>query len=120
MDKKMIGIDIVSIERIEKLHNKWGDKYLKRFLKNKEIDLVKRAASIAGFWAAKEAASKALGTGIGKECNFYDIKLNKLKSGQPTIKYSKKILKKYKIKSSHLTISHDNGLAVAVVVNTYK
>ena len=116
----MIGIDIVSIERIEKLYTKWGEKALEKFLNPKEIKLVKKPASIAGFWAAKEAASKAIGTGIGKGCSFYDIKLDKLPSGQPIIKYSKKIRKKYKIKSSHLTISHDSGMAVAVVVNTYK
>jgi holo-[acyl-carrier protein] synthase len=116
----MIGIDLVNIARIEKLYNKWGEKALQKFLSPKEIKIVKNPSSMAGFWAAKEAASKALGTGIGKECSFYDIKINKLSTGQPTLKYSKKIQKKYKIKASHLTISHDSGMAVAVVVNQYK
>jgi holo-[acyl-carrier protein] synthase len=116
----MIGIDIVSIDRIEKLYVKWGERALIKFLSKKEIKLVKKPASIAGFWAAKEAASKALGTGIGKECSFYDIKLDKLSSGQPTIRYKKKIQKKFNIKSSYLSITHDNGMAVAVVVNQYK
>ena len=116
----MVGIDLVSINRIEKLIEKWGDKALLKFLSQKEIKLVKNPASVAGFWAAKEAASKALGTGIGKECSFLDIKLNKLSSGQPTIEYSKKIRKKFKIKQSSLSITHDHGMAIAVVVNIYK
>lgn len=117
----MIGIDIVSIKRIEQLYNKWGEKLLIKFLSPKEIILVKNnPASIAGFWAAKEAASKAIGTGIGKKCSFYDIKLKKLSSGQPIIKYAKKIQKKFNIKTSHLSISHDKGMAVAVVFNQYK
>lgn len=113
----MIGIDIVSISRIERLYLKWGEKALFKFLSPKEAILVKKnPASIAGFWAAKEAASKALGTGIGKECSFHDIKIKKLPSGQPILKYKKHIRKKYKIKDSHLSITHDGGFAVAVVV----
>ena len=114
----MIGIDITVISRIGNLINKFGAKALKRFLTNKEIALVKTPASYAGFWAAKEAASKAIGTGIGKHCSFYDIKITKSKSGQPLLKYKKKIRKKFNIKNSSLSITHDGGFAIAVVVNS--
>ena len=113
----MIGIDITSIERIAKMYEKFGEKAYERFLDNDEILLVKRVETAAGFWAAKEAASKAIGTGIGKECSFHDIKIKKSKSGAPKIKYSKAIRKKYKINKSSLSITHDQGLAIAVVVN---
>ena len=116
----MIGIDITVISRIEKLINKWGEKSLKRFLSSKEIALGKSTSTYAGFWAAKEAASKAIGTGIGKSCTFHDIKIKKLKSGQPVLKYKKKIRKKYNIKSTSLSITHDGGFAIAVVVNSLK
>lgn len=111
----MIGIDIVSINRIEKMIERFGDKALRRFLNEKEIALVKKASTAAGFWAAKEAASKALGTGIGTECGFHDIKISKTDKNAPIIKYKKKIRKKYKIKESVLSISHDSGFAIAVV-----
>ncbi len=114
----MIGIDIVVISRIEKLINKFGTKALKRFLSDKEIALVKSTASYAGFWASKEAASKAIGTGIGKECSFHDIKIKKSKSGQPLLKYKKKIRRKFNIKKSALSITHDGCFAIAVVVNS--
>ena len=114
----MIGIDITHIDRIEKLHTKFGQKALKRFLSPKEIKLGKnKIATYAGFWAAKEAASKAIGTGIGKACGFYDIKIKKFPTGQPTIKYKKHIRKKFNIKKSHLSITHDGNIAIAVVVN---
>ena len=120
MGLKMIGIDIASIQRIEKMYEKFGEKAYKRFLNEDEIALVKSSNTAAGFWAAKEAASKALGTGIGKECSFHDIKIKKNKLGAPKLKYKKEIRKKFKIKKSHLSITHDQGLAIAVVYNIKK
>lgn len=111
----MIGIDIVTISRIQKMYDKFGIKAYERFLSSKEIALVKSSSSAAGFWAAKEAASKAIGTGIGKECGFHDIKISKTKLGAPKIKYSKAVQKKFKIKRSYLSITHDGGFAIAVV-----
>ena len=116
----MVGIDIVSISRIEKMIEKFGEKALKRFLNEKEIQLIKRPSTAAGFWAAKEAASKALGTGIGKECSFHDIKISKTSKNAPILKYKKKIRKKFHIKNTKISISHDAGFAIAVVHNTIK
>ena len=116
----MIGIDITVISRIEKMIDRFGQKALNKFLSKKEIKLTNSVASYAGFWAAKEAASKAIGTGIGKHCSFKDIKIKKEKSGQPKLIYKKSIKKRYNIKSSHLSITHDGGFAIAVVVNTIK
>jgi len=112
----MIGIDIAVISRIEKSYNRFGKRYLKKFLTKKEIKLIKNSSTLAGFWAAKEAASKAIGTGIGKECSFLDIKISKTKANAPKIKYSKRLRKKYNIKKSYLSITHDGGFAIAVVV----
>lgn len=116
----MIGIDIVSIDRIKRMYERFGQKAYERFLNEKEIALIKRPETAAGFWAAKEAASKAIGTGIGKQCSFYDIKIKKNKDGAPKIKYSKEIRKKFKIKESYLSITHDRGVAIAVVHNIKK
>ena len=114
----MIGVDIVVISRIEKMIEKFGDKALAKFLRPKEIALVKSSSTAAGFWAAKEAASKAIGTGIGKQCSFKDIKISKDENGAPKLKYKKHIRKKFKIQNSKLSISHDGGFAIAVVVST--
>jgi len=114
----MVGIDIAIIARIQKMIDRFGDKALEKYLTKKEIRLVTSVSTATGFWAAKEAASKAIGTGIGKECSFFDIKISKTQKGQPQIKYKKYIRKKYDIKESSLSITHDGGFAIAVVVNT--
>lgn len=117
----MVGIDITLIDRIEKMYNRFGDKGLSRFLSEKEIKQANgKVKSFAGYWAAKEAASKAIGTGISKDCGFHDIKIKKLPSGQPSIKYKKHIRKRFNIANSHLSITHDGNIAIAVVVNEIK
>ena len=99
----MIGIDITSINRIEKMYEKFGIKAYEKFLNPKEIELIKNCETAAGFWAAKEAASKAIGTGIGAVCGFHDIKISKGKLGNPKIKYKKKIRENYLKKNSCLS-----------------
>ena len=116
----MIGVDIVVISRIEKLIQKFGTKALKRFLTDDEIMLVKSSSTAAGFWALKEAASKAIGTGIGKKCTFNDMVITKTKKNAPKLKYSKKIRKKYNIKNTSVSVTHDGGFAIAVVTNSMK
>ena len=116
----MIGIDITSVDRIKKMYEKFGERAYQKFLNPKEIELVKKPETAAGFWAAKEAASKAIGTGIGASCGFHDIKISKGKLGNPKIKYKKKVRKAFGIKDSHLSITHDSGFAIAVVVNVLK
>ena len=116
----MIGIDITSVDRIKRMYEKFGIRAYEKFLNPKEIELVKKPETAAGFWAAKEAASKAIGTGIGVSCGFHDIKISKGKLGNPKIKYKKKVREKFNIKKSHLSITHDAGYAIAVVVNVFK
>lgn len=110
----MIGIDIVSIERFEKFLRKFPDKALQRFLAPDEISLVKTSQSAAGLFAAKEAISKALGTGISKECSFKDIKIHKDTKNAPYFTLTKSIIEKYNITACALSITHDGGFAIAV------
>lgn len=111
----MVGVDLVSIARIESLHKKFGQKGLRRFLSQKEIELSSlKPQTLAGFWAAKEAISKALKTGIGKELGFLDIKIKKDPANAPYFKLSKTAAKKFNIKESSLSITHDNGFAIAI------
>lgn len=116
----MIGIDITSIDRIKKLHEKFENKFYEKFLSQEEIQLVKKPQTAAGFWAAKEAASKAIGTGIGSKCSFYDIKITKDELNAPRIKYKKSIRKAFRIKRTSVSITHDGGFAIAVVINELK
>lgn len=118
-----IGTDIVSIERIQNsLKNK---NFLKRIFNKKEILKCKKIKNstncFAKRFAAKEAFSKALGTGISNGINFNEIIILNKKSGKPYINVigqTKKILnKKLKKKKSKisLSLSDENKYAVAFV-----
>jgi len=111
----MIGIDLVKIERIERMMERFGKKALARFLSEEEIKLIKKPSRAAGFWAAKEAASKAFQTGIGSECGFLDIQLSLSPKGAPLIDFSEKIHQNFPHRSASLSITHDAGFAIAVV-----
>ena len=106
-----IGIDIVNIERIEKLIEKFELKKLK-FL-NKDEFYTAKPQTIAGIFAVKEAFSKALGTGIGKDFSFKDISVLKDKKGKPFIKINSC---KIKIKECDVSLSHDGGFVIAAVI----
>ena len=118
-----IGTDIVSIERIQNsLKNK---NFLKRIFNKKEILKCKKIKNstncFAKRFAAKEAFSKALGTGISNGINFNEIIILNKKSGKPYINVigqTKKILnKKFKRKKSKisLSLSDEKKYAVAFV-----
>ena len=112
----MIGIDIVSIERIQKLQERFGDKALQKYLSQEEILLVKNDSTAAGFYAAKEAISKALGLGISSECSFFDIQIHKDALNAPYFTLSQKLIDAYAITDTALSIAHDGGFAIAVAV----
>lgn len=112
----MIGIDLISIKRVEKFYNRFGENALLRFLNEDEIILAKSSESMAGLWAAKEAAAKALGTGIGKECSFHDIMIKKSPKGAPELSFKEDVKNRFKIEKTSLSISHDGGFAVAAVM----
>jgi holo-[acyl-carrier protein] synthase len=112
----MIGVDLVSIERITKLKERFGDKALAKFLSPDEMALAKNDATAAGFYAAKEAVSKALGIGISAQCGFMDIKLSKDAKNAPSFTLSAHLIEAYAITDLSLSITHDNGFAIAVAV----
>jgi len=113
----MLGIDIIKISRIQKMVQKFGQKGLERFLSKDEITLANgKIQTLAGFWAAKEAAAKALGCGIGKEVGFKDITIQKLPTGAPRLLFSDRVKEHFKIEEAALSISHDGDFAIAAVI----
>jgi holo-[acyl-carrier protein] synthase len=111
-----VGTDIIQIQRIDKLVKRYGIKFKQRFLSKNEIAVAKRIETIAGFWAAKEAISKALGCGIGDQLSFHDIVIAKDHRGAPYFKLTQEAQKAHRIKEASLSISHDGGFAIAVAV----
>lgn len=111
----MIGIDLVKTSRMNRLIERFGDKALQKFLVDEEIKLVKNYKTAAGFWAVKEAVSKALGVGIGSECGFHDVKISKTSKGAPKLELSSRLTQNFSIKESSVSITHDGEYAIAVV-----
>ncbi len=110
----MIGVDIVAIARIERIFAKNRERFLQRYLNENEMAQIKKPTRAAGFWAAKEAVAKALGCGIGSELGFHDIEIYKDARGAPHFQLPKRIIERYGIRDTSLSISHDGGFAVAV------
>ena len=125
-----IGTDIINIKRMEKSIIKNGISFKNKIFSPKEIIYCERKKNPSSFYAkrfaAKEALSKALGTGIAKGVNFKDIEVSNNKQGKPSI-YLKGNTAKYlknKIKNKkyyiHLSLSDDEPWAQATVIISYK
>ena len=85
-----IGTDLANIERIEKTLARFGDRFLARvFTEREQAKANSRpravAATYAKRWAAKEACSKALGTGLRMGISWKDMAVTNLRSGQPVM-----------------------------------
>ena len=111
----MLGIDIIKTARMKRLMERFGERGLEKFLCAEEIALVRSYETAAGFWATKEAFSKAIGTGIGAECSFKDIKIYKTDKGAPKLALSKSLVEKFDILNATLSITHDGEYAISVV-----
>lgn len=109
-----IGLDIVEINRIKELLEKQS-KFPARILTAEEKTVFenltgrRRAEFLAGRFAAKEAFSKALGTGIGGDLSFHDIEISHDERGKPHITRPLS-------KGVHLSITHSREYAAAQVV----
>ena len=114
----MIGIDVVSIKRISCIYARYNNHFLNKLFCENEKKLIKKDETLAGFYASKEAISKALKVGIGKELSFLDIIIYKDKKGAVYFNLSNKAKDKFPIKESSLSISHDGGFAIAVAFCT--
>ena len=114
----MLGIDIVSIERMQRLVTRFGIKGLRRFLNlcYKDSSKAFNISRIAGFWAAKEACAKALGVGICKELSFLDMTISKDSKNAPLMNLTQSKMREFGIDEIALSISHDGGFAIAAVL----
>ncbi len=115
---KGIGIDIIEIERIKKTIEKFGDKFFQRILTENEINYCKSFSKpdlhFAGRFCAKEAYSKAIGTGISKDFSWKDIEILNDERGKPFLKHTKET--KFSAYTFYVSISHTDKYACAVVV----
>ena len=122
-----LGNDIVDIRRIEKALERWGERFTHRSFteieRRKSDRRAQRGASYAKRFAAKEACSKALGTGFSRGVFMKDLGVINEPSGQPTLALTGgALLRLTKMTPSgmsahlHLTITDDYPYAQAIVI----
>jgi len=84
-----VGTDLVNIERIRKVLDRFGERFEKRVFSNQEIQRSRRkydsSSSYAKRWAAKEACSKALGIGLRMGISWKEMHIVNLTSGKPEL-----------------------------------
>ncbi|MBL1234638.1 MAG: holo-ACP synthase [Rhodobiaceae bacterium] len=122
-----IGNDIISIERIENSLDRFGQRFVDRIftdVEQKKSDRrLKRAASYAKRFAAKEACAKALGTGLNQGVFWRDMGVVNKRSGAPTLQLTggalarlEKITPEGMVADIQLTITDDDPTAQAIVI----
>ena len=113
------GIDIIEIDRIQNVLIKHPKRFLRKIFTEYEINYCRgRATQLAARFASKEAAMKALGTGI-RGVGWREVEVQRLRSGKPYIILhgrAKKRAELMGIKKIELSISHSKNLATAMVI----
>jgi len=122
-----IGTDLANIERIQNTLDRFGDRFRKRVFTDTELSKAARRADEAGTlakrWAAKEACSKALGTGLAMGISWRDMAVTNLRSGQPVMALTGWAAEKLAAMTPaghhavvHVTLTDDHPWAQAFVV----
>lgn len=123
MPVRGIGVDVCKVERIAESLARFGERMEKRLFTPAELAYCRHFKDpmphLAARFAAKEAASKALGTGIAGGVGWTQIEVVQPGGRVPTLALSGVALERFRAMgatTSHLSLSHDGGLAVACVV----
>ncbi len=118
-----IGVDIAETARFERLQQRFGDRIARRILTDREFERYlqrhRSATYLASRFAAKEAASKALGTGIARGIGFHDIEVSNNADGKPELHFHRQaeaLIRERNITRSLLSLSDEKHYAVAMVV----
>ncbi len=115
-----VGIDIASVARVRRAIERYGERFLKRVFTEREIEFCKRLfspyPSYAARFAAKEAFSKALGTGLRGVISWQEIEVRDNERSRPEIAVYGRARALLAGRRVHLSITHLDDYAAAVVV----
>ena len=118
-----IGIDLVDCARIENSIERFGDRFLKRVFTEGEIAYSQSmkfpARHFAARFAAKEALSKAFGTGIGKAMGWRDLDVRKKGSGEPYVVLSggaERMAQERRVEQVWISLSHTETIGMATII----
>lgn len=117
------GIDLIEIRRIEASLRQFGERFSKRILRPEELaychQFGRPAPHVAARFAAKEAASKAFGTGIGAELGWQDLEVGRDAAGRPFLilhEGARLLQARLQVGRIHLSLTHTEQYAAAVVI----
>lgn len=117
------GIDIIEVTRIAASYEKFGERFVNRILLPDEIAYClghrQPAPFLAVRFAAKEAVSKAFGTGIGAQLGWQDIEIRRKESGEPYVVLHGKgqeLFAARGAKALHVSLSHTQQYAAAMAI----
>jgi holo-[acyl-carrier protein] synthase len=117
------GIDLVEVQRIRHALEKFGQRFLERILLPDEVSYCQAHRDptpfVAGRFAAKEAVSKAFGTGISRRLGWRDVEVRHKESGEPFVVLhggAQKLLADRGARIVHLSLSHTDSHATAVAI----
>jgi holo-[acyl-carrier protein] synthase len=120
-----IGVDLVSIDRVRAITQRWQDRFLARVYSEAERqDCFRRTspyASLAGRFAAKEAILKALGVGWTMGVRWRDVQVVSDAAGRPMARIEGRLqflVQQAGVTQIHVSVSHDGAYAVAQAVLT--
>ncbi len=112
-----LGIDIIKVERIQAALARFGERFSRRVLTDRERRYVRdRPETFAGRWAAKEAVSKVLGLGV-RGIGWKDIEVERLPTGQPAVSLHGRAAQRAEqlgMGRIALSITHESDYAVAI------
>lgn len=118
-----IGMDIAETARVKGSIERFGDDFLKRILLPEEIAYCiahkEPALYVAARFAAKEAISKAFGTGVGAELGWCDMEIRRKETGEPFVVLhggGKKLFEARGATRLHITLTHSANYAAAVAI----
>src|SRR5437899_4807887 len=118
-----VGIDIIEVARIQASHERFGERFLNRILHPNEIKYCLShkvpAPFLAARFAAKEAISKAFGTGIGAQLGWRDMEVGRKESGEPFVilhEAGQKLLRARAARAVLISLSHTQDHAAAVAI----
>ena len=113
------GVDVIEVDRIARAINRHGDRFFRRFFTDRELAYCGgRIGALAARFAAKEAASKALGTGIG-DVRWVDIEVVNGKRGEPKLVFhgaARVLADQLGLEEWTVSLSHTREHAVALVI----
>ncbi|MBU1247678.1 MAG: holo-ACP synthase [Proteobacteria bacterium] len=118
-----LGIDLAEIARIRQSFERFGDRFARKVLTDKELAVMRTRRDpvpyLTALWAGKEAAVKALGTGFTGGVHLKTIEIIHLPSGKPEIAFlgaALEVARALGVSSAYVSLTHERGMAAAVVV----